>query len=109
MSSCLLDCFEFSDRHTSENVAEELLRVAREWQVDEKVVCCVSDNAANITKAMNIFNPCLAHTINLSVRDALRVMKPIVDKVKTAGEYLHRSKVGAEKLSLHNARWECFS
>jgi hypothetical protein len=34
MSSCLLDCFEFSNRHTSENLAEELLRVVREWQVD---------------------------------------------------------------------------
>ena len=49
MSSCLLDCFEFSDRHTSENLAEELLSVAKEWQVDGKVVYSVSDNAANIT------------------------------------------------------------
>lgn len=46
MVSCLLDCFEFSDRHTAENLAEELLRVAKEWQVENKVVCCVSDNAA---------------------------------------------------------------
>lgn len=102
MSSCLLDCFEFSDRHTSENLAEELLRVAREWQVDGKVVCCVSDNAANITKAMKMLkwthHPCLAHTINLIVRDALKVMKPTVDKVKAAVEYFHRSTVGAEKL-----------
>ncbi|XP_055786983.1 zinc finger BED domain-containing protein 4-like [Salvelinus fontinalis] len=102
MSSCLLDCFEFSDRHTSENLAEELLRVAREWQVDGEVVCCVSYNVANITKAMNIlkwtYHPCLAHTINLIVRDALKVKKPTVDKVKAAVEYFHRSTVGAEKL-----------
>ena len=102
MFSCLLDCFEFSDRHTSENLAEELLREAREWQVYGKVVCCVSDNAANITKAMKMFkwthHPCLAHTINLVVRDALKVMKPTVDKVKAAVEYFHRSTEGAEKL-----------
>lgn len=102
MSSCLLDCFEFSDRHTSENLAEELLRVAKEWHVDGKVVCCVTDNAANITKAVKILkwthHPCLAHTINLIVRDALKVMKPTVDKVKAAVEYFHRSTVGAEKL-----------
>ena len=77
MSSCLLDCFEFSNRHTSENLTEELLRVAREWQVDGIVVCC--DNAANITKAMKMLkwthHPCLAHTINLIVRYALKVMK----------------------------------
>ena len=102
MSSCLLDYFEFSNRHTSENLAEELLRVAREWQVDGKVVCYVSGNAANITKAMKMFNwthhPCLAHTINLIVRDGLKVMKPTVDKVKAAVEYFHMSTIGAEKL-----------
>lgn len=32
MVSCLLDCFEFSDRHTSENLAEELKRVASRKQ-----------------------------------------------------------------------------
>ena len=73
---------------TPENLAEELLRVAREWQVDGKVVCCVSDNAANITKVMNILK-CLAHTINLIVSDALKVMKPTVGKVKAAVEYFH--------------------
>ena len=65
--------------------------MAREWQVDGKVVGCVSDNAANITKAMNILkwnhHPCLANTIILIVRDALKVMKPTVDKVKAAVEY----------------------
>ncbi|CAM4569587.1 unnamed protein product [Leuciscus chuanchicus] len=83
-------------------MAEELLRVAKEWHVDGKVVCCVTDNAANITKAVKILkwthHPCLAHTINLIVRDALKVTKPTVDKVKTAVEYFHRSTVGAEKL-----------
>ena len=54
MVSCLLDCFEFSDRHTSENLAEELLKVAKEWDVENKVVCCVTDNAANITQPIKI-------------------------------------------------------
>jgi hypothetical protein len=62
-----------------------------------KVVCCVSDNAANITKAINMACP------HLIVRYALKVMKPTVDKVwtvdkvKAAGEYFHRSTVGAKK------------
>lgn len=33
MVSCLQDRFEFSDRHTSDNLAEEQLKVAKEWQV----------------------------------------------------------------------------
>jgi len=102
MVSCLLDCFEFSDRHTSDNLAEELLKVAKEWGVDNKVVCCVSDNAANITKAIKTLkwthHPCLAHTINLFVRDALKVMKPTVDKVKAIVEYFHRSTTATHKL-----------
>jgi len=102
MSSCLLDCFEISDRHTAENLAKNILNVAKDWKVEDKVVCCVTDNAANITKAIQITKwthlPCLAHTINLIARDSLKGLKPILDKVKEAVEYFHRSTLGAEKL-----------
>lgn len=102
VASCLLDCFEFSERHTADNIAQQLLSVAAEWGVDKKVVCCLTDNAANVTKAIQTIGwmhlPCLAHTINLVVRDALQASKPIIDKVKEAVEYFHRSTVGAQKL-----------
>lgn len=102
MVSCLRDCFEFSDKHTSENLAEELLKVAKEWDVENKVVCCVTDNAANITKAIKILkwthHPCLAHIINLIVRDVLKVMKPAVDKVKEIVGFFHRSTTATHKL-----------
>ncbi|CDQ88504.1 unnamed protein product [Oncorhynchus mykiss] len=45
-----------------------------------------------------LHHPCLTHTIKLIVRDALKVMKPTVHKVKAAVENFHRSTVGAEKL-----------
>lgn len=65
-------------------------------------MCCVSDNAANITKAIKTLkwthHPCLAHTINLFVRDALKVMKPTVDKVKAIVEFFHRSTTATENL-----------
>ncbi|XP_039630884.1 E3 SUMO-protein ligase ZBED1-like [Polypterus senegalus] len=102
VASCLLDCFEFSERHTADNIAQQLLSVAAEWGVDKKVVCCLTDNAANVTKAIQTIGwthlPCLAHTINLVVRDNLQASKPIIDKVKEAVEYFHRSTVGAQKL-----------
>ncbi|XP_073525533.1 E3 SUMO-protein ligase ZBED1-like [Phyllobates terribilis] len=102
MVSCLLDCFEFTDKHTSENLADELLRVAKEWGVESKVICCVTDNAANITKAIKNpkwnHHPCLAHTINLMVRDALKEIKPTVDKVKSIVEFFHRSTTATMKL-----------
>ncbi|CAB4060257.1 unnamed protein product [Lepeophtheirus salmonis] len=85
-ASCLLDCFEFSNRYTYVNLAEELLRVAKEWNVENKVVACVTDNIANLAKAVRflkwIHHPCFANTINLIVRDALKVIKHVVDKVR---------------------------
>ena len=35
MVSCLLDCFQFSDRHTADNLSGHLLRIAREWEIQE--------------------------------------------------------------------------
>ncbi len=71
--------------------------------MEDKVVCCITDNTANITKAIQITKwthfACLAHTINLIVRDALNGLKPILNKVKEAVEYFHRSILGAKKSS----------
>lgn len=41
--------------------------------------------------------PRLAHTIHLVVRDALKGPQSIINKVKEAVEYFHRSTVGAQK------------
>lgn len=102
MVSSLLSCFEFSDRHTAENLADELLRVAKDWKIENKVVCCVTDNASNIVKAIKLLKwthfPCLAHTLNLIVRDALKVIKPTVDKVKGMVEFFHKSSTATQKL-----------
>lgn len=98
----LLDCFEFSDRHTSENTKERSCSKWQEWHVENNVVCCVSDKAANITKTIQVLkwthHPCLAHTITLFVRDVLKVMKPNVDKEKAIVEFFLRSSNATEKL-----------
>lgn len=66
------------------------------------MVCCGTDNAANIVKSIRILkwphHPCLAHTINLIVVDALKVIKHTVDKVKSLVEYFHKSITATEKL-----------
>lgn len=75
--------------------------MANEWQVQDKVVRCVSDNTA-ITRAIKILkwthHPCLAHTLNLMIRDSLKVVKTTVDKVKANVEFFHRSTVAAKRL-----------
>ncbi|KAL7380893.1 hypothetical protein ABVT39_025664 [Epinephelus coioides] len=102
MVSVLLKCFEMSERHTADNLSEQLLRVAREWGIEDKVAACVSDNAANVVKAIqntgwpHLF--CFAHTLNLIVNSGIAAIKPTVDKVKAIVEYVHKSTVATEKL-----------
>ncbi|KAJ8415057.1 hypothetical protein AAFF_G00007550 [Aldrovandia affinis] len=95
MTSCLLDCVEISERHTAENLADQLLRIAQEWKMTGKVAACVTDNAANITLAIRKTGwkhlPCFAHTLNLIVREALEVIKPTVDKVKDEWEEIREA------------------
>lgn len=53
LDSTLLDCFPMTERHTADNLASELVRIAAEWDITGKVVACVSDNASNIRVAIN--------------------------------------------------------
>ncbi|KAK0137888.1 Zinc finger BED domain-containing protein 1 [Merluccius polli] len=93
--SCLLDCFLFSDRHTADNLSEHLLRITREWEIQEKLVACVTDGASNITLAIQKCRwkhlHCFAHTLNLILADT-------TDKVKHIVDHFHRSSLSAEKL-----------
>ncbi|KAF7641585.1 hypothetical protein LDENG_00276790 [Lucifuga dentata] len=102
LTSELLDCFSFTDRHTSDNLAAELQRISSEWGVKDKVVACMSDNASNtkgaIKKAGWKHVPCFAHTLNLIVREGLKHIQDLVTKVKNIVEYVHRSTVATERL-----------
>ncbi|KAG8235476.1 hypothetical protein J437_LFUL011867 [Ladona fulva] len=79
-------CSPFAERHTAENLAEEPKRVAREWNLDEKIVAVVSENAANIVAAIKLVGwkryPCFAHNINLVVQHSLREINDVLEKVK---------------------------
>ncbi|XP_063050592.1 E3 SUMO-protein ligase ZBED1-like [Engraulis encrasicolus] len=102
MKSYLLDCFEFTERHTADNLAHQLTAIAEEWGVAEKVVACVTDNASNIKLAVRKTNwkhlSCFAHTLNLIVRGSLTVLDQTVESVKTIVAHFHKSTVAAEKL-----------
>ena len=102
MTSNLLDCFVMTERHTADNLARELTRVSEEWGVKDKIVACVTDNAANIVSAVRYLHwdhiPCFAHVLNLIVRAALKMVQSIVQKVKAIVEFFHRSTVASEKL-----------
>jgi len=104
LRSCVLECVKFSEQHTADNLANELLRVTREWKVENKVVVVVTDNAANIVSAVKKAGfkhlPCFAHTLNLVVQQGVSCIKTLQQKVKAIVEHFHRSSVAAEKLTL---------
>ena len=74
MRSLVLETFHFSTDHTAAHIAAELKKVAEEWELSEKVVALVTDNAANIVAATRIIAwkhvPCFAHILNLIVKEA---------------------------------------
>uniref|UniRef100_A0A8D8Z989 Zinc finger BED domain-containing protein 1 n=2 Tax=Cacopsylla melanoneura TaxID=428564 RepID=A0A8D8Z989_9HEMI len=103
LSSYLLDCVKFVDRHTSQNLANALMNIAKDYQIENKITAVVSDNASNITGAITINNwrqiPCFAHTLNLVVQDGLKNnIQGTLRKIKSIVEFFKRSTTGNAKL-----------
>lgn len=102
MTSNLLDCYRYTDSHTAANLCDELLRIAQEWKITEKITVVVSDNAANIVAAIRRTGwkhiPCFAHTINLVVQSSLATIQHIREKVKSIVDFFRRSPQATEKL-----------
>ena len=74
--------------HTSPNLSAELSTCFKEFGIEGKVAYIVTDNAPNIVKAaadLTSQHPCLAHTLNLAVKDALKEtgVKELIGKVKS--------------------------
>lgn len=59
----LLGCINYNERHTSANLAAFLKQIAQDWRITDKIVCIVSDNAANILAAIRMGNWSLASLI----------------------------------------------
>ncbi|CAK1589916.1 unnamed protein product [Parnassius mnemosyne] len=102
LKSFLLECIQFPDRHTSENLALELKRITDNWEITDKIVAAISDNAYNIKAAIRLNNwkhiPCFAHTLNLIVQSALKEIKDITTKIKQIVELFRRSPLASERL-----------
>ncbi|KAK1904300.1 Zinc finger BED domain containing protein 1 [Dissostichus eleginoides] len=105
LRSNLLDCFVVTEQHTSQNLAQELSRVAKEWGIQDKIAACVTDNASNIVRAVNDILKwnhvrCFAHWLNLTVRYSVHQseIQALILKVKSIAEYVCRSTVASAKL-----------
>lgn len=102
MKSFLLECIPFPDRHTAENIAEELKRITDIWVITAKIAGATTDNAFNIKAAIRHNNwkhiPCFAHTLNFIVQSVLKEIKDITTKIKQIVEVFRRSPLASERL-----------
>lgn len=82
----LLECFEFPDKHTAENIAMWIDNVLKKFSIQYKICTIVTDNAANIKLAVEKLNirhiSCFAHTVNLVVQNAIdNSVKELIEKI----------------------------
>ncbi|XP_073729765.1 E3 SUMO-protein ligase ZBED1-like [Misgurnus anguillicaudatus] len=96
MKSAVLLTESFSDRHTSEKLAERLNEAVASWGITAKVIACVHDNAKNIVAANDRTRvswgsvACFAHTLQLAINDGFNI-------------YLNRVIAAAGRLVQHHS------
>lgn len=105
MKSVLLECVPLEGSHTAHMLSVEIKRVTDEWKVSDKVILSVSDNGANIRKALMDLGwkhfGCYAHTLNLAVSSALgssEELNGLLTKARNIVSYFKRSTQAWEKL-----------
>ncbi|XP_039661199.1 E3 SUMO-protein ligase ZBED1-like [Perca fluviatilis] len=85
------------ESHTGAHMAGLLLNVVEEWQLTDKSVVLVTDNAANMISAAEIGKfphvKCFAHTLNLAAQRALKLptVSRLLGRVRRISAYFHRS------------------
>ncbi|KAL4083712.1 hypothetical protein QTP88_029028 [Uroleucon formosanum] len=102
LKSILLSCHSFSENHTSENLSGQISKTLNSWDLKEKIVFAVSDNAYNIQNALGQLQfkhlGCFAHTLNLIVQSALKKENDLIDKVKNICTHFRKSTNANNKL-----------
>lgn len=86
--------------HTADNLKKFLTEVFQEWKIEGKVVAVVRDNGSDITAALNRSEyqvvPCLAHTLQLVLKDGFldnAKINVVVKKCKkVVGSFKHSAK-----------------
>ena len=85
------------ESHTGHHMAELLTSVVKEWQLTDKSIVLVTDNAANMISAAEVGEfphvKCFAHTLNLAAQRALKLptVSRLVGRVRRISTFFHRS------------------
>lgn len=104
--SLTLGVYELDDRHTSEYISDKLLATCREWNIaPDKVSAVITDNAANMVKAIDLsfgkikHIPCFAHILNLVAQATLASDSGrTIYKIKEIVRFFKQSCVASDQL-----------
>lgn len=88
--------------------------VASTWEIDEKIIAMVIDNAANMRSAVRMTGykqiACTAHTLQLAIHDALdenEQLQVILAKCRAIVGHFKRSNIDKAKLVEEQKRLNC--
>ncbi|CAH0402536.1 unnamed protein product [Chilo suppressalis] len=106
LKTILLDCSNFEDSHTSENIQSVLTDLISKYELTlNKINFIVTDNAANIQRAVTNIGwkhyGCYAHTLNLILQNAItreQTLQSVLDKVKKIVRFFKKNSTALEKL-----------
>lgn len=107
LSSITLATRQLFERHTGDNISEQLEEILKYWKITkEQIVAVVTDNGANVVSAVtksfgrNKHMPCFAHTVNLIAEVITKdpLILPILSKVRDIVKWAKRSVTVSDKL-----------
>ncbi|XP_071056773.1 E3 SUMO-protein ligase ZBED1-like [Onthophagus taurus] len=114
MFSFTLGVCDLEHRHTAEYLAEKLMETCNQWNIPkEKITAVVTDNGANIVKAVHIafgkhvHMACCAHTLNLVAEksiDNTGTLKGLIGKVKLIVTWFKHSIVASDELRRRSSK-----
>lgn len=114
LTSVVIGVTELSERHTSDYLGQWLSQICIEWHIEkDNIVAIVTDNGANIVKAVNdIFGKnkhllCFAHTLNLVATTLLKnndEVETFCEKIKTLVTFFKQSVTAADELRKHETK-----
>jgi hypothetical protein len=95
----------WSNSHTGEHLATAIKAITTDWEIADKVVIMVVDNAANAKLSVNLAGfdlvCCSAHTLQLAIRDVLDEVidiKNVLTKCRSIVEHFKRSNISKARL-----------
>lgn len=108
LTAIVLNVTELNERHSSAYLSQIFLSTCSDWGIPlNKITAVVTDNGANIVKAVSdTFGahrhlPCFAHSLNLVVTRVIEAsdsVKNLISQVKTIVTYFKQSTTAADEL-----------